>query len=190
MPHFANAALAAFAGEQLNYAHLVEFFFASGTERVWTGYGDLDLPALNGSAQTWKGLGKLGGISDLDLSAGLGSEPLVLTLSGIETSSVDQVRDQESEVKRRRCVLYLQVFTQQWAPIDTPRALFAGQMDSMKIRITATEAIISLSVDHVLTPKHRAPFGNYSLRDQAERNPGDKSFTRGVRNAGRELSWP
>jgi len=188
--HFANAALAALAGEQLNYGHLVHFDFASGVERVWTGYGDLDLPALNGSAQTWKGLGKLGGISDLDLSTGLGNEPLVLTMSGIETAAVNQVRDQEDEVKRRLCILYLQIFNAQWSPIDTPRALFAGQMDSMKIRITATEAIITLSVDHVLAPKHRAPFGNYSIRDQAQRNPGDLSFTRGTRNAGRELVWP
>lgn len=188
MPIFSETAAAVLGGRQVRAVPLVRLDFTSETVRLWTGFGPLTT-----GGNTYEGIGRLGTVSDLDLSPGLGNEPATLTLSGVDATMVAKVKTQSSEVAGRRAIIYVQMFdatNNSWAVLDSPYPVFVGVMESMKLTFTPTEGRIDLTVEHILVTKHRPPYGNFSHWDQQGRYPGDRGLERMAHNVNNMVPWP
>lgn len=185
MADFSETVAAKLAGRDVRVAHLVKLEFASGTQRVWTGFG-----TLTAGAQTWEGIGDAGKVGSLNLSPGLNAEAVKLTLSGLSATLVAIAKDQVDEVVGRRVTVYLQFFGDGWEALDSPYAVFVGLMDKMERVLTATDASIEVNCESIMTFKHRPPYGNFSHFDQQQRYSGDLGLERMAHNVDHVVNWP
>ena len=167
------------------YAALgVWFDFASGEERVWLGRGTFT--ARDGTE--WSGLGELAAVDGIQSSAGLSTEPITMTLSGLDTSILDMTRAQASEIRGRRCGVYLLMFDENAQPIDSPYLIDLYLMDKANFTVSGETRQMSITVtaEPLFSTKHIPRFSLMTDQDQQTRYPGDKIFERVSLLAGRQ----
>ncbi|BCH32643.1 hypothetical protein MesoLjLc_45730 [Mesorhizobium sp. L-8-10] len=159
---------------------LVEFQFASGTERVWNGNSELTT-----SGNLWKPMFRAGRIEGIGISGGTASETVTFTLNGLPGQSPDflaKALEETPEVEQQFVIVYLQLFDEDWQPVGAPIGIWWGFMQPPKVSRTPMQDIeggtqaITLVAENAFFNRSRPPNGRYTDRDQQTRSPGDKFF--------------
>lgn len=162
----------------------VWFDFTSGEDRIWLGRGTFT--ARDGTV--WSGLGELASIDGIQSSAGLSTEPITMTLSGVDTEILDLTRAQASEIRGRRCGVYILMFNETGQPIDEPYLIDLYLMDKASFTVSGEtrEMSITVTAEPLFSTKHVPKFSLMSDQDQQTRYPGDRIFERVALMAGRQ----
>lgn len=194
MPFFTPEQAAALAETTVRASSLVEMQFASGTMRVWNGFGDL----VTGG-QTYKGLGGLGSIDGLETLNGTQSSRATLTLATGDKWGGDMLAKAQAdtaEVQGRIIVLSMQLFTDEWQPQGAAIPYSFGVMQPLKVSRTAYDEngnavrSVTLPVENLFYSRARTPAGRYTDRDQKFRHPGDDFFLYTPRLVNTVFTWP
>lgn len=162
----------------------VWFDFTSGEDRIWLGRGTFT--ARDGTV--WSGLGELASIDGIQSSAGLSTEPITMTLSGVDTEILDLTRAQASEIRGRRCGVYILMFNETGQPIDEPYLIDLYLMDKASFTVSGEtrEMSITVTAEPLFSTKHVPKFSLMTDQDQQTRYPGDRIFERVALMAGRQ----
>jgi hypothetical protein len=183
---FPSTVDAALAGKVIRNARLVRFDFASATVRLWQGHGDL----LAGG-KIWKGGGELGSISGLEIPIGDAAPVVTFSLSGVNQSLIAEALSTPSEYKDQPVAVYYHFFDQDWAPLDSPQAIFLGRMDVMKVKTTGpTKRTIELTAEGLFTQRGKAPWGYLSDSSQQGLFPGSRGLDQMAKMANFSAIWP
>ena len=178
-----SAMIAACAAQQVAPAYFVELIFDSAPLRVWSGRGN-----ITWSGRTFTGTGDFGGISEIEESGKVAANGIELSLSGIPSSMISLAMAEP--YRGRRVYVWLGFFnTTTWALIADPVAVFAGRMDTMRIKDSGETATIALSCESKLIDMQRARERRYTYEDQQDLFPGDKGFEYVAGLQEKELFW-
>lgn len=182
--YFSETVTEMLAGRNINTALGVWFDFASGVERVWLGRGTFT--ARDGTE--WSGMGELGSIDGLAPAAGLSTDPITLTLSGLDETFINMTRQQASEIRGRRCGVYILMFDENFAPLDNPYLVELYLMDKASFTVDGETRQMSITVtaEPLFSTKHVPRFALMSDQDQQTKYPGDKIFERVALLSGRQ----
>lgn len=185
-----GATLAALVqGQNVQAALGARFDFASGATRVWQGGG----PLVDGTGNTWSGIGNVGSISGLSLGFGDVTEPLVFELSGLDPVFMSHASNQQTELKGRDCAVYLMVFNTDWSLASNPISLRTAIMDKMVTKFDSVQRKVSitLTAESFMVTRFRSPNSYLTHADQIARYPGDRGLERisGYAGPGRVLAW-
>jgi hypothetical protein len=174
--YFTEAVEEMLAGRQVQMATGVWFDFATQEMRLWQGRGTFT--AADGNV--WQGLGEFGQVDGLQGSSMLSIDPVTMTLSGVDTSLVSVVRQQESEITGRRCGVYFLMFDQDFKPLDAPYLAELYLMDKATFSVDGESRTmtISLTAEPLFFSKHIPPVAMMSDADQQRKYPGDTIFQR------------
>jgi len=164
---------------------LVDLDFSSGHVRVHDGLGDL---IYNGN--TFKGVGTLGEISDINESTDLKPfDPVTLTLAGVDPSVIANV--QNEEYYGRNATIFVALFDATTLQLIEPleNALYEGLMDTMLIKRDDDQAVITLTVVSHLAAWEDSIGTLWTDEHQQAIYPGDLGCDRVTTMASQVLKW-
>lgn len=168
-------------------ALLAKFEFATGTDRVWAGFGN----RVMGDGYSYKGMGKFGSVDGLSARNDLAAEPMTFKLSGVWPELVTIAKQSADDVKGRLCTVSVQFFEDDWSPLDQPIALRSAVMDQMQYQATGPDQRnISLTAEGLFAARGQAPFAYYTDRDQNARFAGDRGLEGVAALIYRIVTWP
>jgi hypothetical protein len=185
---------AAVAGETVRATLLGEFRFASGTQRLWMGRGQITT-----GGHTWQGIGTLVALDIIPAPTNLAAPEIRFTLSGVDDTILTTAQDAAAEVKNRPFSLLLQCFRvgtnvdgQDWGLLDDPMAIMAGLMDQLSFSGQgATDRQMVLTGETLFVGRNRPPYSYYSHLDQRRRFDGDNGLKQLAALANRKIKgWP
>lgn len=177
---------AALSGITVRAAILARFDFASGTDRVWSGFEERTF-----GGYPWKGMGRFGSVDGLSTRSDLAAEKITFKLSGVWPELVTIAKQQSTEVKGRPCYVYLQFFGEDWQTLDSPIAIRSGIMDQMTYEATGPDTrTITLTAESIFAARNSAPFAFYTDRDQNARFPGDRGLELIAGFVNKNVAWP
>lgn len=159
---------------------LVEIQFVSGTERLWSGIGN-----LSWASQTWKGVGDLGGISSITESADVAANGLQLSLSGIPVELLDEALNEVRPGNRVK--VWLGAINPSGQVIVDPYLSFHGYTDVPTVEDSGETCTISLACEPRWIDR-RARVWRYTQEDQNILSPGDTGF-RFLKDINKPLYW-
>lgn len=183
---------AEFASKTVSPIILAEFFFDSGTLRMWTGHGDLEW-----KGQVFTGGGAFIGISAIDETQDTEAKGIYCSLNGIPSELIALTLLERSRGRKMR--LYVaSVTTERFVAtesdgivmtesdagriilennlVDEPYRIFQGIMDTIDFTDSGSTANIRISVENVLIIGQRTKIERYTTEDQKKRFPDDKSM--------------
>ena len=168
-------------------AVLMEAFFESRTERVFTGVGKL----VTRDGLEWTGLGEFVSISGLRQGVGLSANKATVTISGANPDWVKMAIRNEHEAKGRDIVIYGHLFTADNAPIGDRFAFNSGIMSNLKLSGNGpNKRTIEVPIEGLFTRRRRPVFGWNTDFDQRMRFPGDKGMEFTTEVVGKTVTWP
>lgn len=172
------------SGRNVNVALGVWFDFTSGEDRYWLGRGTVT--TKDGSE--WIGLGSLASLDGLHGSPAMATDPITLTLSGLDTTLLNLTRSQASEIRNRRCGVYILSFDENYQPLDAPFLVELYLMDKATFSVDGENRTMSISVlaEPLFSTKNVPRFALMTDQDQQSKYPGDKIFERVQLLAGRQ----
>ena len=160
----------AVAAPVVRLALLVELQFASGPSRFWSGLGDF---AWNGL--TFAGVGDLLAVSAIEETAEVRSVATTLQLSGVPTSAIGLLGDDE-RWQNRVARLWLAVFEADGVTLSgEPVPLARSRMDQLTYEEGET-ATFTLTLESRLADLERPRIRRYTNADQQQLHPGDRGF--------------
>jgi len=177
------AVAAACAAQQVAPAYLVELVFDSAPLRLWSGRGN-----ITWSGKTFVGTGTLGGISEIEETAKIAANGIELSLSGIPSASISLALTEP--YRGRRAYVWLAFFNiTTGTMIANPVPVFAGRMDTMRVKDSGETSTIALSCESKLIDLERPRERRYTHEDQQDLFPGDLGleFVAGLQE--KELFW-
>lgn len=178
MSFFTPEQIAAFAAGKVLVDIITEFQFKSGTVRVWNGVTEM----VSGG-HVWKPMFGRGSIDGLGVSGGTVSETVTFTLNGLPNQDPDLLGlalEETPEADQQLCIIYLQLFDEDWQPWGNPIGVFWGFMQPPKVSRTPMQGTdgaiqsVTMAVENAFFNRSRPPNGRYTDRDQQRRSPGDK----------------
>lgn len=171
----------ALTARQVEPAILVELEFDSGTDRIWTGYGD-----LSWDGKTWNGAGELLGIRPFSETTDVTATQAQVTISGIPASWISLALSEDYQ--GRTGTLYLAAIDSSGNVISDP-AEFAGRMDQMQIEKSGETMLIRLSIESQLIDLRKPREFRYTDQDQQIDYPNDKGFEYVAGLQDKTLTW-
>lgn len=122
---------AALDQRHVRFAVLVQMSFASGTQRVFNGVGEITY-----SGQVYSGIGTYGSMSEIvERPNARDFSPMRLVLSGVDASLIAKLPDRDEYFNRAALITFLPFNVDTWQPITTvPAPLWQGFMDRMSYR--------------------------------------------------------
>lgn len=181
--YFSSTVQNMLSGREVRSSIGIRFDFASGTTRVWLGQGTV----THGGAD-WLGMGNLGAIEGIQMSPMLSTEPVTMTLSGVNTALMNEVRNQATEIRGKTCGVYLLMFGSNWEALDSPYLIEQYLMDKASYTVEGESNTMSISlVAEPLFASKYVPATSYiTNQDQQAKYAGDKIFERVALMAGRQ----
>lgn len=187
---FSAAAKAQLAGSLVRVDVLAELQFASGTVRLWNGFGPLQ--TLDG--KSWLGTAAMGDISGLSQSLNGSAPPLNVSLSGVDSTFALKAKAEAAEYFNRPLVVYLQFFDENWQCLDNPYGLTMARMTNITSKMDdgpdGKVYSVSLTAETPFAVRRRPKFGYYTDRDQQLRHPGDRGLERVAGIDNKNITWP
>jgi len=174
--YFSTTVAAMLAGHEVRASIGVQFNFASSTMRVWQGRGSF----TDNSNNSWQGLAEFATISGLQGSSMLSVDPVTMTLSGIDTTLMEVVRNQASEITGQTCGVYFLTFGESWELLDDPYLIELYLMDRATFSVDGESRTmtVNLSAEPLFYSKHIPPVAYMTDADQQRKYPGDTIFER------------
>lgn len=158
------ALLNALAQPEVYPFYATEFFFDSGTVRLWTGYGERTI-----GGEIYVGAGELLNIDGLAEVADLSAKAITISLSGVAASLVSLAL--QEPYQRRICKVYFGAVN-----VSEVVEVFSGQLNTMSIQDSGETSTIEVLVDSKLVELERASNRRYTSESQKSRYPGDTFF--------------
>lgn len=187
---FSNAARVQLAGNLVRVDVLAELQFASGTIRLWNGFGPLQ--TLDG--KSWQGTAAMGDISGLSQSLNGSAPPLTVSLSGVDSTFALKAKSEAAEYFNRPLVVYLQFFDEDWQCLDNPYGLTMARMTNITSKMEEGPDgkiyTVSLTAETPFAVRRRPKFGYLTDRDQQLRFPGDRGLERVAGIDNKNITWP
>ena len=181
--YFSQSVQNMLSGFEVRSAVGIQFNFLSGVSRVWTGQGN-----ITHSANTWLGLGQFASIEGLQSSSMLSTDPITITLSGVDSALMSEVRNQATEIRGRPCSIYLLMFGSDWQPLDSAYLIEQYIMDKASFTVdgeTRTMSI-SLTAEPLFSQKHIPLTAFMTDQDQQAKYANDRIFERVPLMSGRQ----
>lgn len=172
----------AIAAANLVPALLFEGEFATGTLRLWTGYGTL---SWNGSS--WAGAGSLIGVSGFGETGDVVAKGTTVSLSGIPTDVVGMAINDARQGMAGR--IWLALFAPDGSIIPNPVQAFAGRLDVPEISDNGQTCTVTISYESRLVDLTRARTWRYTHESQQVLYPGDLGFEYVAAIQDKEISW-
>lgn len=147
----------------------VELAFASGTARIWTGYG-----SINFAGEDWNGSGDVLSISGLTETSEVAANGVSIGLSGLSTDLIASALTEAYQ--GRSCKIYFGFLDTAGAVVDAPINVFTGRMDLMTVEDGGDTADITLTVENRLLDLERSRARRYTSEDQKIDFPDDKGL--------------
>lgn len=171
---FSHAAQLVLSGQRVGAAVAVKLELASETLNVWLGNGLV----RSNDGQEWEGLGIFGGISGLDFGAQAATQPINMTLSGLDASLAAAAREQYSEMRGRRVSVYVLLFDANMQSIDLPYLCMLATIDHASLKRSGDSFVLEVVAEPIFSTKHMPALNLVTDADQQARYPGDKIFDR------------
>lgn len=168
----------ALSADHLHLAYLVDFAFDSGTQRLWTGVGDLDL----GGGVVYAGCGSADHGGFLSIKPGREATQPAGFAAEIEIGDVgsgDFVDVLSEDYQGRDLLIRLGVFDADGALIvaaDNPLQIFRGRMDIIQIADNGRSSRLKLTAESRLADFDRPRSSFYNHATQLALHPGDRAF--------------
>lgn len=192
--YFSATVDAMLAGREVHCTFGVWFDFLSGVERVWLGRGTF----TDNSGNEWLGMGELASIEGVQMSPILSTEPVKMTLNGLDTTTLgpnsfqDLARSQATEIRGRRCGVYILFFDSNFAPLDTPFLAELYLMDKASFTVDGETQTMSITIEAepLFAQKHIPAVSYVTDQDQRAMYPNDKAFERvALLNGKQTIIW-
>lgn len=182
--YFSSTVETMLGGHQVQSSLGVWFDFSSGAERVWLGKGSV----TTNDGNTWLGMGNLANITGLQGSYMLSTDPVEMTLSGLDSQLMTSVRSQSTEIRGRKCGIYLLMFNGNWTPLDNPYLIELYLMDKASFTVDgdSRSMTVTLVAEPLFSQKHIPATAFMTDQDQQYKYSGDKIFERVPLMAGRQ----
>jgi hypothetical protein len=133
------------------------------------------LGTINWGGFDWLGVGQYGGIGGIPESLEVISQPVKLTLSGVDAQYITDAMT--TQYHGRAVVIYLGLFNPDTLTlIDTPEEIWSGFMDVMHIELDQGTAVIRLDCEHRL--RRQPATARYTDEDQRVLVAGDLFFNK------------
>lgn len=187
MGFFSETIAAKLADREIAASYLVFAEFRETPRRWWHGFGTVRL-----AGHDWIGTGELIGIEGLEQPVGTAAPKTTFTLSGIDATIVQMVRQASDRVKDRRITVYVQFWdVADFMPLDQPYAVWSGKMDQISYAARGSDQrTITLTAESVWVNRKRPPYGFLTDRDQNARFPGDRGLEQVVNLVSKTVRWP
>lgn len=176
-----SAVATAIGSTVVKLAFFAEFQFASGTVRLWTGYGN-----KSWGGHTWSGAGDFGGLTPIDETTEIGAAGLTFKLSQVPSTSLALALG--DNYRGKPCKLWLAVLDASDAVVDTYQ-VFAGRMDVMKIEDGDGTGAIAIQAENRLIDLSRPRTRRYTDAEQQRRYPGDRGLEYVAKLPEKPLYW-
>lgn len=173
MPEYSATVEGWLRGATVRLVILVTLDFASGPVRLCS-----DDPDCLVDGDLYQGGGRLVGLSGIEDAAGHAAPDGSVTLSGTEPRFVEAALDGAHEVLDREIVIAMQFLDEASQPFDPPDVLVVGTMGVPRLRGRMAERTVEIPYERDTARRAKAPFGNWSDRDQQRIYPGDRGFER------------
>jgi len=161
---------------------LVKLEFDSGDVLVHSRLGNVSF-----GGDTYLGVGNLGNISVIEEDAELARSTLTLTLSGIPSSMISIVFNENFQGRKATIYDgYLNKDTMQL--VADPEISYRGRMDVSNIT-QGKEIQIAVTVESRLAAWDKPIVRRYNHQDQQTRFPGDTGFQFAEQAASKEIFW-
>jgi hypothetical protein len=175
---FSEAVAAQLDGQTIRVARMVEFQFASGTQRYWP--GEWTLTANDGTV--WSPTMGVGAVTGLRQSFNGTAPQLKFQVSGVDADFIAAARAEVAEYYGRLVRVFWQFFDSAWAPLDTPVVITWGLMRSIEVSRQAQEKgflrLVTLTGEVPFDGRARAPNAFLTDTAQKDRHPGDRMVER------------
>lgn len=160
----------------------VKLEYDSGPVCFHTGVGE-----ITWGGNTYTGAGNLGDIGVLNEEAELGSNPLLLTLSGIPTSLIGTILNEHYQ--GRPATVYIGFLDEQTEQlVDTPDVAYGGFMDTVTFTRGET-ATITMQLANELAAWNNPVIRRYNNGDQQTLYPGDLGLEFVERTVNKTIAW-
>lgn len=181
--YFSQSVQTMLEGKEVRTSMGVRFDFASTTTRIWLGQGSITHGGLE-----WLGMGRLASIEGMQMSPMLSTDPINMTLSGVDAMLMNEVRNQATEIRGRTCGLYLLMFDSNWQPLDDPYLIEQYLMDKASYTVDGETSTMSISLiaEPLFASKYIPQSSFVTDQDQKSQYPGDRIFERVALMAGRQ----
>jgi hypothetical protein len=146
---------------------LVDLQLVSGVEHAWTGIGTL---VWNGNS--YKGVGSLGGVSDIQEGSEVRADGTSIALSGIDPTLLNESLN-DIQVGAPASV-WLGIFAN--GALSAAYKVFGGTVDVPRIGVGPSALTIALALETKLANLGRANNRRYTAADQRRYFPDDSGF--------------
>lgn len=164
-----SAMVDAITGQVVRPLIFFEGVFASGTVRMFSGYGEITWNSV-----TWTGGGDFVGLSPVDEVADIEAVSVTVSLSGFDSALVSIALSECRSGKSGK--LWLGFLDASNALIADPVLLFEGRLDVPEISDEGESASISIRYESELVALERSRERRYTNQDQRNEFPDDRAF--------------
>ena len=187
MAFFDSTQLALANGLSVIFGELYEVHFSSGTRYYWDGFGP-----LVAYSQTWLGSGQMVQRSEIPFGVNDDAGSVTLTLSGVDDTIVQSVRESETEFYGRPIIIWGQFFDEALQIQGNRFQLFSGTMDVPTYGGTGpSERSVTITCESEWADRNGSKFEFFSHRSQTKRFAGDLGLEYVYRySPGVRRSWP
>lgn len=169
--------LAQFASNQLEVYFAVELTLPDSNnpaqdviDRMWTGFTDTSI-TINGTSQTFTGLGELLGVSNSTETSDLAANGIEIQILA-DGATILALRDLDYQGKP--LTVYLGAVVN--GTPTNPIIYFEGFNDKLTFIQDGESVLVKISAEHKFIRLSQASNRRYSDADQKLDNPGDKGF--------------
>lgn len=182
--YFSNTVQTMLSGVEVYSSVGVWLDFTSGASRYWLGRGSI----RTNDGNTWLGLGSLANISGLQASPMMSTDPIEMTLSGLDADLMSSVRSQATDIRNRTCGIYLLMFNSSGQPLDNPYLIELYVMDKASFTVDGETRTMSVSLvaEPLFSQKHIPLTAFMTDQDQKAKYSGDRIFERVPLLAGKQ----
>ena len=163
----------------------VELHFELHTQRMWGGYGTIDI-----DGNDFLGVGTFASIGVISETTQNQATGLTLSLSGIPSDMIGVAL--KENYQGNPCNIFLGCLDENHNVITSPYKLFSGKIDLMTIQESADSATITVSVENRLIDLEKPRVRRYTPEDQKidlPFNVVDKGFDEVASVQNKEILW-
>ena len=150
---------------------------ADPVARIWSGVGNLDIPAdiVEPSPATYLGGGSLVNIPELDQVINGTASRIDVTVSGVSTATLALAIEESASVKGAKVHIGNVYFDDDWQIADV-EWIAVLRADTLTTARQGQTRSITLSIGTDFTDRSRAPVAFWTDADQRRRSPTDRFF--------------
>ena len=167
-----------FTDKELTMFFAIEALFDSGTVRLWTGFGEINI-----AGEVYTGAGNLINVSEVHEGSDIEARGVRVALSGIPSELLGLAINEPYQNRE------LRIYVGTLDNGTQAHLLFRGRMDTMNLQDTGDTASITVNVENRLIDLERNRIRRYTAEDQKALHPGDTGLDYVAAIQGKPLTW-